>query len=194
MNVYDFDGTVYTGDSTIDFYFFCLLKDLRILAAFPYQLKGVILYLLGKISKTEYKQYFFSFLRYIEDPAIKCQLFWDKNEFKIKKFYLSQTREDDIFISASPEFLLKEICRRLGVKYLIASRVEKDGRFLGENCRGEEKVRRFQEEFPDSTIDFFYSDSVSDEPLARLSRKAFFVKKNQIKNWYPSQDAKEKKA
>lgn len=29
MNVYDFDGTVYAGDSTVDFYFFCLRKTTR---------------------------------------------------------------------------------------------------------------------------------------------------------------------
>ena len=26
MNVYDFDKTIYNGDSTLDFYFFCLKK------------------------------------------------------------------------------------------------------------------------------------------------------------------------
>ena len=26
MNVYDFDKTIYKGDSTLDFYFFCLRK------------------------------------------------------------------------------------------------------------------------------------------------------------------------
>lgn len=28
MNVYDFDGTVYRGDSTVDFWLFCLRKKL----------------------------------------------------------------------------------------------------------------------------------------------------------------------
>ena len=47
---------------------------------------------------------------------------------------------DDVIISASPEILLTEICRRLGIKYLIASKVEKiTGKYYGENCYGKEK-------------------------------------------------------
>ena len=34
MNVYDFDGTVYAGDSTVDFYFFCLIVNNCILYIF----------------------------------------------------------------------------------------------------------------------------------------------------------------
>lgn len=31
MNVYDFDKTIYAGDSTIDFYLFCLKRQPAIL-------------------------------------------------------------------------------------------------------------------------------------------------------------------
>lgn len=37
---------------------------------------------------------------------------------------------DDVIISASPEILLTEICRRLGIKYLIASKVENNREVL----------------------------------------------------------------
>ncbi|OPZ69246.1 MAG: hypothetical protein BWY81_00516 [Firmicutes bacterium ADurb.Bin467] len=59
----------------------------------------------------------------------------------------------------------------------------KTGRFLGPNCHGAEKVRRFREEFPDAQIDDFYSDSYSDQPLASVSRRAFLVRGDKILPW-----------
>jgi len=71
---------------------------------------------------------------------------------------------------------------RLGA--VIGSPVDKStGRFLGANCHGAEKVRRFYEEFPGGTIDDFYSDSHSDRPLADVARRAFFVRGDKISPW-----------
>ncbi len=44
-------------------------------------------------------------------------------------------KEDDVIISASPEFLLRPICNRLGIRHLIASRVDaRSGAYDGQNC------------------------------------------------------------
>ena len=59
---------------------------------------------------------------------------------------------------------------------LIASQVDPHtGRVLGPNCSGQEKVRRFREQYPDAQIEEFYSDSHNDDPLAHLAAKAYFV-------------------
>ena len=63
MNVYDFDGTIYRGDSTIDFYFFCLRKHPFIIRRFPSQMIGFIKYKLHRKSKKELKETFFIFFR-----------------------------------------------------------------------------------------------------------------------------------
>ncbi|MEE0264705.1 MAG: haloacid dehalogenase-like hydrolase, partial [Acutalibacteraceae bacterium] len=88
-------------------------------------------------------------------------------------------------ISASPEFLLELPCQMLGIKYLMASRVDpKTGKYTGENCHGEEKVRRLYEKYPkDTVIEEFYSDSYSDTPLAKLAKKSFMVKGDDISDW-----------
>ena len=87
-------------------------------------------------------------------------------------------------ISASPEFLLEPICERLGIKNLIASRVDcKTGIYNGENCYGEEKVNRLNEIFPNIKINEFYSDSYSDQPLASLSKSAFLVLGSKLYKW-----------
>ena len=81
--------------------------------------------------------------------------------------------------------MLEGICQKLGVQKMMASKVDKKtGKYDGENCHGEEKVRRFYETYPDGVIDNFYSDSVSDSPLARISKQAFVIdKKGNVLEW-----------
>ena len=110
--------------------------------------------------------------------------FWDTHIGNIKDFYKKQQKKDDVIISASPEFLLAPICQRLGIQYLMASRVDpKTGVYDGINCHGKEKVRRFYEVFPNGVIDEFYSDSHSDDPLAEIAKRAFIVKKEVLTDW-----------
>ena len=42
---------------------------------------------------------------------------------------------------------------------------------------------RFYQKFPNGIIDEFYSDSYSDEPMAKLAKKSFIVSKDVIKKW-----------
>lgn len=80
--------------------------------------------------------------------------------------------------------MLEPICRKLKIKHLIASNVDKrSGEYSGVNCHGKEKVKRFYREFGNGKINRFYSDSKSDTPLAKLADKAFIVKKNKITEW-----------
>lgn len=51
MNVYDFDHTIYKGDSTINFYLFCLKNNFIIVRNIPKQLFGMILYMAKKLIK-----------------------------------------------------------------------------------------------------------------------------------------------
>ena len=130
------------------------------------------------------KEKFYCFFKLI--PEIDCTIkdFWDINEYKIEKWYRNQQQNDDVIISASPDILLREICTRLGIKYLIASKVDpKTGKYNGLNCYGKEKALRFYKQFPTTCIDKFYSDSYSDEPLAKHARESFIVSKNAIKEW-----------
>ena len=183
MNIYDFDGTIYDGDSSVDFYFFALKKNPSLVRFIPKQLWGFVLYKFKKIDKTELKERFFAFLSGIDATKL-LEEFWDKNEKKIFSYYLNQKCEDDIVISASPEFLLKPICQRLGINHLIASKVDiASGRFNGKNCRSDEKVKRLSDELGVDSFDNFYSDSNADLPLARLAKKSYRVVKGNIVDW-----------
>lgn len=184
MNVYDFDKTIYIGDSTVDFYLFCLTKYPKIILYLPTQVRGYIEYKKGKIEKKRFKELFFSFLKGINDVCGMVTIFWDKKQDGIKDWYHQQQKEDDVVISASPRFLLEEICTREGIRNLIATEVDLcSGKFYSDNCYGNEKVKRFKEEFPNVEVECFYSDSKSDSPMAELAQKAFIVKGNKLKSW-----------
>jgi len=148
----------------------------------PQQLFAVLHYKLGRLSKTEMKQSFFCFLKGLPTERM-VEDFWKKNRRRMRKWYLDQRREDDVVISASPEFLLEPICKKLGVR-LLASQVDSHtGIFLSENCRGQEKVRRFRQEYPNTVVEQFYSDNESDRPMAELAEAAFLVRKGKPEVW-----------
>ena len=145
INGYDFDGTIYNGDSSVDFYLFCLKKNKKVLLQLPVQLWGFLLYILGIIDKTKFKESVFSFLKRIANLDSYLEEFWQKNIKKIKPWYYEKHEESDVIVSASPEFLLKPLEKKLKIK-IIASKVdEKTGKFLEKNCHDIEKVRRFKE-------------------------------------------------
>lgn len=184
MNVYDFDKTIYDGDSTVDFYFYCLKKHPIIVFSVPRQIMGAVKYKLKINNKTQFKEEFYSFfikLKCIDDDV--CN-FWNLYQHKIKTWYLNGQRTDDLVISASPKFLLQEICIRVHINNLIASEVDKKtGKYTGLNCFGEEKVKRFLEKFPNEVVEEFYTDSYSDAPMAYLAKRAYTVNHDNKKEW-----------
>ena len=184
MNAYDFDGTIFDGDSTAGFFAYCRKRSLKIRLLTPLYLSGYALLALGIWDKTRAKEHFYAFLRRVPDIKAWVADFWDKNVNRIKPWYYEKQRPDDMILSASPRFLLGDVCSRLGIKRLICSEVDgKTGKYEGKNCHGEEKVRRLREEYGGEAIEEFYSDSYNDAPLARISGKAFCVKKNDIYPW-----------
>lgn len=187
INVYDFDDTIYHGDSSIDFFLFCLkkrkIKFSLLVVIFYY----TILYICKKITTKKYKEIFFSFLKDVEDIDNLVLLFWTNHKDRLKPNMLDilSKNKNNYIISASPEFLLKSIIEKYHA-VLIATKMDKmTGKIEGENCNKEEKVRRLNKVCPKYEIVEFYSDSFKDLPLARLSKKPYMVNKNKIEPWNP---------
>ena len=166
MIVYDFDGTLRPGDSTRDFLMWCARRYPRVLLTLPCTgLMALGCYTLHVVDKTRFKRTLYRFLTLIPDIDAELERFWRANEHLIGG--PCHPHPGDLVISAGPEFLLRDVCERRGLT-LIASQVDPHtGRVLGPNCSGEEKVRRFREQYPDAQIEEFYSDSHNDDPLAR---------------------------
>ncbi len=184
MNVYDFDNTILRGDSTARFVAFCLRRYPAIWPDIPGQAVNALLFALRIRRKQDFKQRLLSFMGRIGDVDAAVSAFWEENFSRVKAYYYEVRRPDDVVISASPEFLIAPACARLGIRTVMGSPVDRrTGRFSGPNCHGEEKVRRFREIFPDGQIDDFYSDSHSDDPLAKLAKRAFLVKGEKLLPW-----------
>ena len=183
MNIYDFDKTLYGSDSTMDFIFYSFRKYPGLVRFLPGIGLAAGLYAMKRIDKTAMKERFYRiFTGYDADGLL--EEFWDTHQHKIFPWYPGQQEETDIVISASPEFLLKPICERLGIRHLIASRVDsKTGKYTGANCWGPEKVIRLKDQMGITHCDKFFSDSHSDQPLADIADEAFLIKKGQIVPW-----------
>lgn len=184
MNVYDFDKTIFYPDSSICFVSFCLKRYPRAFIQNAAEIaKAFYGYYVSGEEPDRLKESLFSFMSFLPDPDEAVDLFWKENFDRIGEWYLERRKDDDVIISASPEFLVGPAAEKLGVR-LIATRMDKySGKILNSNCRGREKVLRFRKEFGYAVIDEFYSDSHSDDPMAAISKKAFLVKGKKITEW-----------
>ena len=184
MNVYDFDNTILKGDSTARFFAYCLLRTPRMWLDIPAQIGNGVLFLLHIRKKKVFKQRMLRFMQFLPDADATISNFWDKNLPRVKTWYRRNHQSGDIVISASPEFLIRPACERLGITRVIASPIDKStGKYFGENCHGKEKVRAFRAQYGSVTPDEFYSDSYSDTPMAEISRKAYLVKGEKLLEW-----------
>lgn len=182
MNGYDFDKTIFDGDCFKRFFFFTISKKPLLVLFLPFQAVLVLVHLIGLISKKKIKELLMINLRFFKFREKLVEQFWDKDISKIKQWYLNSKKEDDIIISASPEFLVKGACDRLKLKNVLGSKLDINTlKMEGKNCWGQEKVERFEEQFGKQLVlEAFYSDSKSDFPMMKKSKKGYLVNKNKI--------------
>lgn len=176
MNIFDFDGTIHRGDSSVAFYLYCLRRRPYIVLLLPVQAAAALLHTLGIMDVTAMKQAFYLYFRLIDAEAL-LPSFWEQDRKNIQDWYRRVHSDNDVLISASPEFMLAPICEELGIRTLIASKVDPGtGRYTGKNCSGEEKVIRFRALFPDAVPENSYYDRDSDLPVSSLAVHGFRIK------------------
>lgn len=170
VDIYDFDKTLVPFDSGSLFMGYCLLHYPWIIIFLPAMAVMAILMVLHIINFTQFKKFCFTFINLIPlDKAVKG--FWDRHESQVYKWFFDRERFG-IVISASPDFLLEELNRRIKFDRLICTRHNKHGVIIGENCRDEEKVKRLYGEYraEDIKIVDVYSDSLRhDRPIFSLA-------------------------
>ena len=189
MRVYDFDNTIYDGESVFDFFLFCIRKKPSYLKYLPLMLRKLIRY---KRCKTSIRELTESAERVAYEMLQKAERledwvveFWDQNEHKIKPFYCAQQREDDLIITASLGFLIREIFRRIGIRHYICTEINPKTGKLEFLCYHENKAKEFRERYGDTRIEEFYTDSLNDQPMINLSENAFLVKGDRIERIKP---------
>ncbi len=185
MNVFDFDNTIYDGESALDMFFFYIKRNPWLVKHLGTVLKAFHRYKKGEVSLTEALERYAPLIEkdilkivdFEKDPAV----FWDGHMKNIKPLYAELRSDDDLIITASPDFSMEEICSRLGIKRFLASKINRQtGKIEFANMR-ENKIKAFMEEYGDAEIENFYTDSPeNDAVLVNKAKRAFKIKGNTV--------------
>lgn len=183
MRVLDFDGTIYDGESLLDFYFFTLRRYGSMARFAPVAIYYAVRYRLGRATLEELdramRRIGARYLRRLTSrPGFDMDRlvgeFWDRNMHKIMDWY--QPREDDVVLTASFDLLVGEACRRLGVGRCIGSTLDMETLEVGYLNFGPGKPVHLLEKVGEgAVVDAFYTDSGFDAPMVGLARKAYLV-------------------
>ena len=186
FDLYDFDGTIYDGDSGVDFIKYSIKHHKGTLKCILTSIGTVILFFLKLRTKEQMKNKLFRFVTDIKDLDKYVEGFWKEHEHQIKSFWTEKKdHSKDIIISASCRFWLQPIADKYKVYDLFATDIDmKSGEIIGNNCHGKEKVRLFYDKYPKATIMKMYTDSVNDLPLIEEAKEGILVKKNDLYNYY----------
>lgn len=181
MNVFDFDNTLYRGESAVDFALFMIKHNHKIILWLPTIFWNLLKYKLCLVSRKKMEQTINDFLQIIlQDETELRKLaaqFWQKNERKLNTQLIRKITADDAIISAGPDFLLQTIQKRLGTSHLICSEVDYQTKRILHLNFGENKVRRYHEIYGHQPIDSFYTDSYNDKAMMDISHCVYLVKK-----------------
>ena len=192
--VYDFDGTIYDGDSCRDIVKYGLRKHPFItMKALKKAKKLEKEHEAGLVSFEQVKETLLSFIFQIPNYPKFINKFVSKNMKKIKPFYNSRKTEHDVIVSASYDLWISIFARNLGVKCVIATKTNSEGEIQGYNCKGEEKVKRIMEAFPNTSISAAYSDSEVDVPMLNMANVAYVVEGNKLITYRRGYEFKNKK-
>ena len=187
LAVFDFDGTLYKGDTTKEFCWFYYRKNPFTAYYFMIQLVFWMQYQLGLLSTTQFKSKFIQFLNNNNAAQIDvlASLFWSKKKERVRGHLIDEiTRLKKegvhiVVVSASPELFIKTFCLSLGVDTVLGSelKVLNNKYSLLVNCRGQEKLKRIKRDFTDFEIIAAYSDNEDDDVLLYMAKNGHWVDK-----------------
>ena len=126
MNVYDFDDTIFRGDSTRAFWAYCLKRAPGLARFLPRQCAAAVRYALGRTAKEAFKEAFFSFLQGVPDADAWAEDFWRTHERRFRPWYLAQKQPDDLVVSRASTARERKRCRVSGSNI----RMRRSGSFI----------------------------------------------------------------
>ena len=181
MQVFDFDNTIYHGESTFDFAMFIIKRKKSLLKCAPGITLLLIKYKRCKMNalefQTELEKFTGPFLQNKEFIKKSVQDFWQKNRKKLDQNIIKKIKKNDVILTCSPSFLIKEIENDLNTKNIVATEIDIDEGKIHFLNFGKNKVKIFQEKFPKKKIQTVYTDSYNDKEKMDEAKKVYNVKK-----------------
>lgn len=162
LDIYDFDKTIVPFDSGSLFCVFAMLRYPKAIRNLPRMFAAVLRYMKHK-DLIKMKSGVFCFIKDI--PVEKAvNKFWDKYEKYVFAWAKKENREHySVIISASPDFLLNEIAKRIEIDDYFCTKHSSDGTIIGNNCHDKEKVRVFKEKYDGVRVVNVFSDSIEND-------------------------------
>lgn len=189
LALFDFDGTITTKDSFLDFSVF-VFGPFRFYILLLSLMPCVALYFMKIVSGKTLKEKFFRKMikGWSEEKFEKLALDYTKKKLPeiLKQSALNAIKDhrekgdEIVLVSASVEQWLKNFAIDHGMKLIATRLVIKNGVFTGdidgENCHGPEKVRRILEIYnPDDFEHIYaYGDSSGDREMLSISDNKFY--------------------
>ncbi|MFL0197071.1 HAD-IB family hydrolase [Clostridium sp. WILCCON 0269] len=203
LAIFDVDFTLTKRETLLEFYIFMVKKKPKLILYAPFSILSSILYLLKLFPAGKTKENFIAFINGIDENDMKLLVkeFYEKRLSKIIYTDALETIKKlksegckIYLISASAEFYLnelyniKEVDKILGTRFTV-SEGKHSKKISGENCKGEEKVKRLMESLKKDNIEvdfknsYMFSDSLSDLPLLNMVGNPYLInyKKNHNK-------------
>lgn len=204
LAIFDIDYTITRKETLMQLFRYVIIKDIRNIKFLPRALYSGLMYSIKVYDEKRVKESFLKFIDGIDEKELSLLIKSFYKDVLEKILYkdaiemmknLKKQGYKIYLISASPEFYVREFYAIKEVDMIIGTKFTlKDGKFTrrmqGENCKGEEKVRRLKEVLKRDNIDvdyknsYMFSDSLSDKPLLDLVGNAYLInykKKNNFK-------------
>lgn len=189
LALFDFDGTITTNDSMIDFIRFAK-GDYQYFLGMLVLSPTLILYLLkiipNNIAKQKMLTYFFKGMKEFEFKTLTQNYSLTKIDTIIRQKAIAQIHWHQqqnhtiVVVSASLECWLEPWCTRNNLT-LISTRMKFEngratGKFINNNCHGPEKVKRIQEIFNLEEFNhiYAYGDSNGDKEMLSLAKYQYY--------------------
>lgn len=193
--IFDVDHTLITRDSMFLFFWFSLKKKPQYVLNIIPVVWNTVLFKLGLIKVGEVKKHYFYLIKKLTEADL--EEFYDN---KLSSFICDQVRSELIkkkeegyhilLVSASPYAYLKYFEIKMPqIDKVIATelKVDTEGKYIntmkGENCSGEEKVRRIHQYLDQNNLSinfedsYAYSDSKTDKPMFQLVKHKKWINK-----------------
>lgn len=191
--VFDFDGTLFKGDCTVDFYRFIITQHPSKIVLLPFMVLCYFLWLIGVISTRKFKQVFLSYLNGFTPTKLDELIakYWstkndaDFNQTLVKTLQQHQLNGfTTLVITASPRILVEPLVSIKFNSICIGTELvyhQNKYKLNGPNCKGVYKTQAFENKYGhDALIWEAYSDNKSDKPLFDKAQHAFVIKGGKV--------------
>lgn len=187
MKVFDFDNTIYKGESTFDFALYVVKRKKSLLRYLPAFLWLLFSYKVARMDVQTYQRKLEKYTKQFlanKDFILECvKEFWEENIDRIYPHMLKMIHEDDVIITTCPDFLIDELRDIIPTNHILSTKIDLDqGKILFLNFH-ENKIKAYREYYKDRKIENFYTDSQNDRPLMAISQNVFLVKNGVVKRF-----------